>query len=411
MRSAWQIASQHPRRVTGLLCLLLFMLAALVSLKSGDALRYPDEKDYHQLAQNLLSGAGYINAESQPTAFRPPGYPLILGCLYHGWPSPLAAKLFNSLALALSAWLISLLVARVVPEGRLFVPLLFLLYPLFLYAGSTLYPQTIGMLLLVAALLCLSQSPSTATAFATAGLLLGFLILTIPSFFLFIPFVAAYPFTVSPQTRSRQFRLVLLGLLCVALVVSPWTLRNALQFKRFLPVSANSGLMLLAGNSENTTARGGITVDISRYQADTEGMDEITRDAFFKRSAFTWIAAHPGRASGLYLRKVAHYFDFRETLFVRSEGSAFRNWLLFFTYYPLLALALVRIALWRRYRFSRPEALLYLFYFGNAFLSALFFTRIRYRIPFDAILIALAALFLGRLRTRPKPVSALSTSL
>jgi hypothetical protein len=70
---------------------------------------------------------------------------------------------------------------------------------------------------------------------------------------------------------------------------------------------------------------------------------------------------------------------------------------MFLTYYPLLALSLVRCALWRRYPFSSAELLLYALYFGNALLSALFFTRIRFRIPFDAVLIVCDAALLGHL--------------
>jgi hypothetical protein len=58
--------------------------------------------------------------------------------------------------------------------------------------------------------------------------------------------------------------------------------------------------------------------------------------------------------------------------------------------------------MWRRYRFSYPELLLYLIYFGNAFLSAMVYTRIRYRLPFDFLLIAMVSIFVGRvLQSRP----------
>lgn len=397
MKLAWNTLTRHPRRATGVICLLIFVLASMVSLGTRDVLRYPDEMEYHQLAQNLSSGAGYINSESQPTAFRPPGYPLVLCCLYKVWPHPLAAKLLNGLALACAAWLISLLVAQVAPEGRLVAAILFLLYPLFLYASSTLYPQIVGTLLLAAAFLGLVRSPSSAGSVAGSGCLLGFLILTIPSFILLVPVVAIFLLSAPSSTRSRPFRQFLLCLFCMTLVISPWTLRNALQFKRFIPVSTNSGLNLLVGNSETTTAKSGVNVDISSQMASAASMNEVARDDYFKRAAVEWVVTHPFRALALYARKVTHYFGFRDVLFVRAEESTLRNTILFIIYYPLLALALIRLALWRRYPFSRTEFLLYVFYFGNAFLSAIFFTRIRFRIPFDALLIGITAIFLGRL--------------
>jgi hypothetical protein len=79
---------------------------------------------------------------------------------------------------------------------------------------------------------------------------------------------------------------------------------------------------------------------------------------------------------------------------------------MFVSYYPLLLIALVRLALWRRYRFSFPELLLYLIYFGNALLAALVYTRIRYRLPFDFLLIAMVSIFVGRiLQARPSRIS------
>jgi hypothetical protein len=55
-------------------------------------------------------------------------------------------------------------------------------------------------------------------------------------------------------------------------------------------------------------------------------------------------------------------------------------------------LVVVRLALWRRRPLSRPERLLLLVYGYNVFVAALFFTRIRFRLPFDVALLMLAIL-------------------
>jgi hypothetical protein len=72
------------------------------------------------------------------------------------------------------------------------------------------------------------------------------------------------------------------------------------------------------------------------------------------------------------------------------------DWVVALTYYPLLLLALVRLAAFRRYPLERAESLIYLLYFVNAIVSAVFFTRLRFRIPFDFVLIAINAVFLVR---------------
>jgi hypothetical protein len=61
----------------------------------------------------------------------------------------------------------------------------------------------------------------------------------------------------------------------------------------------------------------------------------------------------------------------------------------------------------------------HLLYFGNAFMSAIFFTRVRFRIPFDFLLIFLAAVFVGRLietiadaqKVKPPSISRASAAL
>jgi hypothetical protein len=51
----------------------------------------------------------------------------------------------------------------------------------------------------------------------------------------------------------------------------------------------------------------------------------------------------------------------------------------------------------RRYPCSRVEWLLYAIYFGNGVLTAVFFTRLRFRMPFDLLLVAIDSAFLARL--------------
>jgi hypothetical protein len=179
--------------------------------------------------------------------------------------------------------------------------------------------------------------------------------------------------------------------------VAPWTVRNYVRFETFIPVSTNSGYNLLLGNSENARPNSGVNVDLTRYTLPAERMNEVERDDYFKRNAVRWVVEQPLSALRLYARKVLNYFNFRNQLATSSESSSSRDLVMFITYYPLLALSIVRLFFRKRYTLSKREVLLYIFYFGNAFLSAVFFTRLRFRIPFDFVLIAIASIFLGNL--------------
>ncbi|MGB6122822.1 MAG: hypothetical protein WBG80_13005, partial [Bacteroidota bacterium] len=67
------------------------------------------------------------------------------------------------------------------------------------------------------------------------------------------------------------------------------------------------------------------------------------------------------------------------------------------TYGTLLVFVLLRFLLFRRYQVTDLEKLLFFLYISNAFVQAIFFTRIRLRLPFDFLLISLAAAFVARL--------------
>jgi hypothetical protein len=183
-----------------------------------------------------------------------------------------------------------------------------------------------------------------------------------------------------------------------ALTLLPWIVHNAVVYGRFIPLSTNSGLMLIQSYSEDAEPNSGPSTDIDRYRdvATARGLDQYEKDQFLRDSAIDWIRRNPGPALRLYLLKVLNYFHFWNELATGSEESRIKMLVSFVTYYPLLLLALVRLLLRHRYPINRPEAFLLVLYFGNALLSAVFYPRLRYRIPFDFLLIAIAAAFLAR---------------
>jgi hypothetical protein len=182
------------------------------------------------------------------------------------------------------------------------------------------------------------------------------------------------------------------------LVVVPWTARNYLTFHEFIPISTNSGKNLFVGNSPLTTANSGRTTDIAPLcKRISPEMDEYQWDKAMGQCALDWMTQNPGAAAGLYAGKVLNYFNYRNEIATRGVVAPWRDWVMLLTYYPLLLLALGRAAMVRRYPLSRFETLVYVLYFVNAFVSAIYFTRIRFRIPFDFLLIAVVAAFVCRL--------------
>jgi hypothetical protein len=232
---------------------------------------------------------------------------------------------------------------------------------------------------------------------AVAGLLCGFLCLSIPAFMLTVPILLVYVvFAGSDSLRNSLLRAALIGVVLVAMML-PWVVRNYVQFHSLIPVSTNSGVNLLLGNSPLTQPNIK-PEDISGLCPQARNpRDEVGYDRALTHCAVAWITQNPVSASRLYLAKVLNYFNYRNQLSTQSEMADWKNWVMFATYYPLLILAIARLAFIRRVRLSRIEVLLYALYFLNALTSAIFFTRVRFRIPFDLLLIVIDSAIVARL--------------
>jgi hypothetical protein len=179
-------------------------------------------------------------------------------------------------------------------------------------------------------------------------------------------------------------------------VVLPWSVRNLVVMGAPVTVSTNSGRNLLLGNAEGTSMDSGTLVDLGEADVEALKLGEVERDRYYRDAALKAMCADPVGTLRLYGLKLLNYFNYRSGLATASEAAWWKDAVMLATYAPLLALLLIRLALARRFPLERVEWLLLVLYVGNAFLAAVFFTRLRFRIPFDWMLIALDVLFVGR---------------
>ena len=111
-----------------------------------------------------------------------------------------------------------------------------------------------------------------------------------------------------------------------------------------------------------------------------------------------WIANNPRKEAKLYSAKFLNYFNYRNDLATKHEQDRLHDLVMFVTYYPLLMLVLFRLCLIKVRPLTRFEGVLLAFYTMSALTNALFLPRIRYRLPFDALLVCLAAFTLDHLK-------------
>ncbi len=281
--------------------------------------------------------------------------------------------------------------------GAALALLLNLLYIIQLYIAGTLYPQTLASTLFLLSLWLhlVWRRSGQISELAAQALIWAGLVLAVPTFlFNMVVYVAWLAWT------KRDFRSGIAVTLVVFLAVFAWSERNKAVFHSFF-LSDNTGLMLFLGNSEATGPNTGPTLPLEQLLPKVwHETDELVRDNGYKNAALAWIRAHPQRAASLYVLKTLNWFGCETRLKSSNQDSSAYGIIIAAVYYPMLFLAILSPLLLLR---TRPLQLLFALHYGiSALVYAIFFTRIRYRLPFDYLLLMLAAGSVAALLSRQR---------
>jgi len=251
----------HERSKYGLLILLLVLGLAvrLVFLHqtSEIGLETVDERHYHQLGSNILSGWGLAWGPGEPTSIRPPLYPAFLALVWAlvGTESLIAVRgvqivlsLFNvlflyQLGLRVFSHRVALLAAAV-----------FCFYPTLLAFNYLLLTEVLFTFLLtlfVFGYVVLVQTGKISIAVGT-GCVLGLAALTRSILWPFPILLCPLAFIMLPGSRLGRLRLVGCLFLGYLVIVGPWAVRNTALQGEFTVVNTMGGITLLMGNYEHT---------------------------------------------------------------------------------------------------------------------------------------------------------------
>lgn len=371
----------------------------VVAYLTGATLPFFDERDYVEIARNVVAGVGYSRGDG-PTAYRPPLWPLTLA----------AADALGATTRVLSLIPVACLVGSALVARRLGLALGgavagwiagfgVLLYPLNVYTALTLYPQMLATVTLLGLVWCASllrdRSAVPTWVALFAGLLAAALALAVPTM---APTGAVVLIWMTWRHKSARHRFVAVALIASLLPICIWAGRNYVAMDALVPMSTTTGVNLLRGNSEDVGPDTGVSVDISRYEAEVQGQDlgEVAADRYFRDSALEWVQAHPGQAATLYAGKLVNYFSPYNEPETASQRSGLAQVVAYTTYAALMAAAAGRLWLVRQaVPLVRPEGLMWLLYLVNAPVMAIVFTRTRFRQPLDALMIIEAAVLVG----------------
>jgi len=391
--------SGRDLRRAGIVLLVLYVMAGIAySFLLPAVGRFPDEKEYLALSNHLVHGPGFSMDGVHLTASRSPGYVFFLAALQTFGAGVGVMRVAQFFLMAGTIFL----ACRLCHQGRretdlLLVTGLVLLYPVLFYTAATLYPQTLAGFLFIAALAQLLSVKRGLLLDLTTGVTFGALMVVVPTFAL--TFVLALG--AAWLLKLLRWPSALIMILAAGVVISGWTIRNEVEFHQFVPFASNSGNNFLIGNCENTVPYGGSgNVDRTRYWkiAQDRGLDEFQQDRFFQQAAFAWIEQHPGQAAVLYLEKTLNYFNVWNEYAPGSQAevSFWKQVVMAVSYVVLLALLAWRLLEMKRFPLSAQERLLLSVYVLSSFTLAIFLTRIRFRLPYDYLIIAMIATHLSR---------------
>ena len=409
------------RKVSTGAVLTLALLAAGLLVRVALAWRrggfvFPDEAWYYDLGRSLLEHGTYRLSDEGTTRFAicvAPGLPLLLATVGLVIPlTPIGALLVNAVA----GWLTVVLfvaLARRWTGGWAAAAWMAVagFHPVWVYLNTTNYPQNAQGLALALLAWAVGRRWQRAErgvgplAVMGEGACLGWGALLVPMHLVTAPiWLLTWPL----RPRMRRHRAARLGAAGAAVVIAPWTLRNAIVERDFVPISAGGGQQLFTGFNADANMNTSVA-DISKAHWPPGMADELAAartgrefEAAHTRAAKQWIRENPRRAAKLWVLKGFNFFRWDTgRLTSRTGTGAAVMWLqrlATVAAYGALALAFLRLRGPDRRWPRLALGLLFIMALAHAF----FVSRYRYRLPFEPLLLFCGALAMARRREEPE---------
>ena len=330
------------------ICFLIFLLAFGVRLLSWHDTRLEVGKvqtgvtaDYKRVAELLRAGgvASFLSSSSPlsdlNTLGHPPGYSILLALIHSVFgESDTAIQFVQMICDALAAVVILLIVAELLPLSvAALAGMLSAFSPQFAWNSVLLLPDSLSVLPVLLALYFLTRAIKNPRLvnFVIAGALIGVscwlranaMLLT---FFL----AAAVPLLIKSEGRWRYALAVVCGTL---LIVLPLTIRNAIVFRRFIPVSLGAGQTLLEGIADyDPEGKFGIPrTDVGIMKQEAEAFqrpdyygtlfnpDGVERERWRLARGFAEIRSHPFWFAGVMAQRASTMLRLERSRLISAE--------------------------------------------------------------------------------------------
>jgi hypothetical protein len=325
-----------------IICLLLFVAALGVRFliwqdNRGEVWRVETfvTSDYKDSARQLARGDWRLFVSDLNHMEHPPGYAILLAGIFKIFgESDTAIEFAQMLCDSVAAVVIFLIVAESLSVGiAALAGFLAALSPQFAYYSVLLLPDSLAVLpiLIAVYLIVRAVKHPRLVPFAIAGALVGLSCWLRANALLLAPFLACLtPLLLDRGQRLRYSTALVLG---AAIVIAPITIKNAIVFHHFIPLSLGAGQKLLQGISEYDQDRFDIPrtdLGIMRQEAAMYnrpdyalllfGPDGIQRDRMRIRRGLAVIRSHPVWYGGVMFRRGISFFRLARVPIIAPES-------------------------------------------------------------------------------------------
>ncbi|HEX8120682.1 MAG TPA: glycosyltransferase family 39 protein [Solirubrobacteraceae bacterium] len=281
--------------------LVAAILALALLLRLGVAVLYDppplagDAADYARHAAAIADTGHYPQSagalEGGPTAFRPPGYPLVLAAVYEVAGRDDAPRVFGALLGTLAVALLGLVALRLFDRRTALVAMaIAAVFPPLVMVSVAQLSEGLFIVLVLGALACLLEGPDRLRWVVAVGVLAGAAALTRTN-----GLVVLLPLLIA--ARGARPRVALLA--AAVVVIAPWTIRNAVVFDRFVPPTTQLGAAFAGAYNDAARTDDHLTAawrppTMPPYAAlRRPGVDEAELDRAFRGEALDYARDHP----------------------------------------------------------------------------------------------------------------------
>lgn len=320
---------------------LLLILALALVARVGAIVATPhfkpifDAAHYDRLGDSIAHGHAYFGQfqPATPSAFRPPLYPFAMAAVHvvgGGWT---AERLLSALFGVVAVLLVFLISRRVWGERVAAVAgtIAAIFPPLVLLSASILSESLFVPLALAVVLAILEYRRDGRLRWAVlAGVLCGLAALTRVNGLLLVIAAAGGVWAMRPLLSRRALAPPVAVVVAAVLTVTPWVIRNTIEFHRFVGISTQTGYALGATYNPESGRKHPAGTSTMTYQVASDRdlysrpLDEGVRSSRLTSRAIDYATAHPGYTARTLVWNTLRVFDVRhDTAFKPSFQATF----------------------------------------------------------------------------------------